>query len=374
MGYERQLTDCSSWTQAFGRLLTPPASVNACCCMLASTFPKFLCTFLLSWSYFVIVLKIGLKSSDFWDGFVTIAISTGLVSLALISYFLVVMGPGSPLDFPELLIDPSLDRDQVTPPEIVVSRSLTMKYNGSMRHCQKCKCWKPDRSHHCSSCGKCVLRMDHHCPWFAICIGFRNHKFFIQFLIYSWLFASYGTLVSGLQLYSFLNDEDIPAADFSLNVMFLFILAVTMSIALFFFGAYSIYEVLRNMTTIETYESTRYRSNMRRNTSENTYKYADIPNSASIGNIFDLGLRRNWQSVMGTTWKEWLLPVPARSLYFADGLTFEVNEEIFARLLESSALQDRLSSELATYRDRQKAVRQQALDEEFRQTGTQYGL
>ncbi|CAD5114253.1 DgyrCDS3394 [Dimorphilus gyrociliatus] len=36
---------------------------------------------------------------------------------------------------------------------------------GEIRYCEKCNCIKPDRCHHCSVCGHCVLKMDHHCPW-----------------------------------------------------------------------------------------------------------------------------------------------------------------------------------------------------------------
>jgi hypothetical protein len=33
----------------------------------------------------------------------------------------------------------------------------------------------------------CILRMDHHCPWIANCVGFGNHKFFMQLLLYATL-------------------------------------------------------------------------------------------------------------------------------------------------------------------------------------------
>ena len=33
------------------------------------------------------------------------------------------------------------------------------------RWCDRCRCPKPDLTHHCSVCKRCVLRMDHHCPW-----------------------------------------------------------------------------------------------------------------------------------------------------------------------------------------------------------------
>ena len=32
-----------------------------------------------------------------------------------------------------------------------------------VRYCVKCALYKPLRTHHCSECKKCVLKMDHHC-------------------------------------------------------------------------------------------------------------------------------------------------------------------------------------------------------------------
>src|SRR5208282_2408136 len=41
------------------------------------------------------------------------------------------------------------------------------------------------RTHHCSICGRCVLKMDHHCPWTLNCIGAHNHAHFLRFLFYT---------------------------------------------------------------------------------------------------------------------------------------------------------------------------------------------
>lgn len=40
---------------------------------------------------------------------------------------------------------------------------IETKMNGSVRICRKCRALKPDRTHHCSTCRRCVLKMDHHC-------------------------------------------------------------------------------------------------------------------------------------------------------------------------------------------------------------------
>ena len=46
----------------------------------------------------------------------------------------------------------------------------------AVRYCEKCLSIKPDRSHHCSVCEVCTLKMDHHCPWVNNCVGFNNYK------------------------------------------------------------------------------------------------------------------------------------------------------------------------------------------------------
>ena len=44
-------------------------------------------------------------------------------------------------------------------------------------------------------CSACVLRMDHHCPWVVGCVGFRNHKYFLNFLVYASLTLAYVTVM-----------------------------------------------------------------------------------------------------------------------------------------------------------------------------------
>lgn len=32
------------------------------------------------------------------------------------------------------------------------------------KFCRRCNAFKPQRAHHCSICGRCIVKMDHHCP------------------------------------------------------------------------------------------------------------------------------------------------------------------------------------------------------------------
>lgn len=37
--------------------------------------------------------------------------------------------------------------------------------------------------------------MDHHCPWINNCVGERNQKYFIQFLVYVGILSAYAIIL-----------------------------------------------------------------------------------------------------------------------------------------------------------------------------------
>ncbi|KAF8064338.1 DHHC palmitoyltransferase-domain-containing protein [Lyophyllum atratum] len=63
------------------------------------------------------------------------------------------------------------------------------------RYCAIDEIVKPYRTHHCRSCGTCILKYDHHCPWIGQCVGARNHKFFLNFVQAASVYAVYVCVV-----------------------------------------------------------------------------------------------------------------------------------------------------------------------------------
>ena len=68
--------------------------------------------------------------------------------------------------------------------------------DGDRGMCKRCNSAKPPRAHHCSVCGRCVLRMDHHCPFTNCCVGLLNERYFVAWVFSVWLGCLYGSLLS----------------------------------------------------------------------------------------------------------------------------------------------------------------------------------
>ncbi|XP_073309348.1 protein S-acyltransferase 11 isoform X1 [Primulina huaijiensis] len=70
--------------------------------------------------------------------------------------------------------------------QIIIWGSYSMVGKGGLENytfCHYCSKPKSPRTHHCRSCGTCILDMDHHCPFIGNCVGAANHRCFVMFLI-----------------------------------------------------------------------------------------------------------------------------------------------------------------------------------------------
>ncbi|CAD7964634.1 unnamed protein product [Amoebophrya sp. A25] len=121
------------------------------------------------------------------------------------------------------------------------------------RICRRCDRWKPERAHHCSVCGQCVLKMDHHCPWINNCVGFGNYRHFCCFLF--WLYIETWVILiscyaqfAEVMIYYRSRHDTFEARQF---VCFLYVIAAAVSLAILVLGSFHLYLVLTNQTTIE---------------------------------------------------------------------------------------------------------------------------
>jgi palmitoyltransferase len=167
--------------------------------------------------------------------------------------------------------------------------SFTVKAStGELRFCNKCQSKKPDRSHHCSTCKRCVLKMDHHCPWLATCVGLRNYKAFVLFLLYLSFFCWTCFATSATWVWSeILSDGQYTESFMPVNYVLLAVLSGIIGIVITGFTAWHLWLTVRGQTTIESLEKTRYlsplRSTMKHQLNDRNYVEAQANGRLSVG-------------------------------------------------------------------------------------------
>ncbi|KAL9256084.1 putative protein S-acyltransferase 14 [Drosera capensis] len=209
-----------------------------------------------------------------------------LLVMLLWSYFSVVFtDPGSvpPTWRPEIDEERG-EADPLNAPEF--SGATAEPLHPKVRFCRKCNHLKPPRCHHCSVCGRCVLKMDHHCVWVVNCVGALNYKYFLLFLLYTFLETSLVTVSLLSQFIAFFSDGEIPGTPSTLATTFLaFVLNLAFALSVLGFLIMHTSLVAANKTTIEAYEK------------KTAAKWR-----------YDLGKKKNFQQVFGMDRRYWFLP------------------------------------------------------------------
>ncbi|CAL8084285.1 unnamed protein product [Calicophoron daubneyi] len=200
---------------------------------------------------------------------------------------------------------------------LVLARSLpTTMYTcrGTIPFCDICFLIKPDRTHHCSSCEKCIPKMDHHCPWINNCVGYHNHKYFLLFLFYA-IWYCIACFIGSLRFFS----DFVKASSFShsstpqgttdvtfsgFNVFFLFVISLVFVLALILLLGFQLIILLKNKSTLENFRAPRFRKSREQSG-------------------FDVGCKANFLQVFGRKPSLWWFPVFTSE---GDGFTFPVHK------------------------------------------------
>lgn len=174
------------------------------------------------------------------------------------------------------------------PTPTLSTEQIERRQSQSRGYCSKCQNGKPPRCHHCSVCQRCVLKMDHHCIWVVNCVGARNYKFFLLFVVYTFLITTLDTLVLLPSFIKFFrqtkNQSLLPG---NIAVIFLvFVLNLAFSLSLLCFVIMHASLLSSNTTSVEVYEKKKSAQ----------WKY-------------DMGWKRNFEQVFGANKVLWFFPL-----------------------------------------------------------------
>ncbi|KAI0323012.1 zf-DHHC-domain-containing protein [Amylostereum chailletii] len=183
-------------------------------------------------------------------------------------------------------------------PDVRSHDGYEVKRTGGLRFCRTCNRYKPPRSHHCKECKRCVLRMDHHCPWVNNCVGHYNYGHFIRFLFYVDVACTYHAVMLTRRVLDSMktNYWDGPDTTEFIFIIFNFVTCISVLVMVGGFSLYHFYCLLGNSTTIEGWEKDKVATLVRRG------KIREIKFP------YNLGARRNIESVLGTNPLMWCCP------------------------------------------------------------------
>lgn len=131
---------------------------------------------------------------------------------------------------------------------------VEQKRSGNVRWCRFCKMHKPDRTHHCSKMGTCVLQFDHYCYYIRNCVGYRNKKYFLNLLFYGVVLVNY-TLF--MMIPHFLAAMRGIIVWIDVLIIFDSILTLFLAVIVNLFFAFHMYLVSKGFTTLEFMEKRR---------------------------------------------------------------------------------------------------------------------
>lgn len=234
---------------------------------------------------------------------------------------------------------------QRLPPITCAPEQVVLKQVTSI--CKKCIGPKPPRTHHCSVCDACVLKMDHHCPWLNSCVGHFNHRHFFLYMAY--MIAGCAFIMAGgfeifyqEMMYGGDTTGDYDKFDLMSDRSLILYEAFVVTGCFFTLGGLTAWHaklISRGETSIEAHIN---RSERKRYRDEGLGDYV---------NPYDFGSWKNWCLLLGMTdgrgWSSVLLPSahPAKgdglawdSVYSCDVKWNEYPDTLKRKLLDSAKI------------------------------------
>jgi len=186
-----------------------------------------------------------------------------------------------------------------------LTRIFTLEQKASsekkLRFCKHCNTFKPDRTHHDSHLGRCVLKMDHYCPWLHNTLGHNNLKYFFLTLLYGSASLLCWIILMTSRFARAWSGMEYMQHDF--GILFGYFFAVLLFLPVFWFFTFHTRLMLTAYTTIEYCE---LKGNQDKN---NSHHYKTSP--------FDQGAYGNICEMLGPIPLLWL--VPTRACMRSDG-------------------------------------------------------
>jgi len=282
-----------------------------CCVSCVKAFPVIFILTVVAWSYFAYVIEMCFNMVESMPKkIVYLVLYHIFIAMFMWSYAMTIFTKAASVP-KQFFLEPStaerLENEESEEQQRQILKNAAQNLpvenrtiSGCIRYCEKCKCVKPDRAHHCSVCGTCVLKMDHHCPWVNNCVCFNTYKFFILFLFYALVYCLYVAGTSAEYFIRFWSENPQEDRISRFHILFLFFVSIMFAISLSALFFYHLYLVSVNKSTLESFRAPIFRSG---------------PDKDG----YHIGKMNNIMEVFGDRKSLWIFPVRT---YMGDGISF----------------------------------------------------
>ncbi|GAB6025097.1 Zinc finger, DHHC-type containing 24 [Chamberlinius hualienensis] len=198
---------------------------------------------------------------------------------------------------------------------------LPIIQNSEWRYCYDCKVMSPPRSYHCVDCNICILKRNHHCMFTVLylgcCIGYHNHRYYLVAICYMFIGAVYAVSFQWQYCLVYMGGSSWLA-------LILSFCAPHFSFLLGYISFYGFVVSVINIIGMVVSLCTGY---IFLNQLKLVYNGQTQFEYVHKIKTYDLGWKRNFEDVLGTSWPfVWIMPIIDSPLK-GKGVRFTTDEE-----------------------------------------------